>query len=253
MDLQEFEKDYYNYLQERGDSVRAEKERAYLYLDLQFAGITTGERTEFVKKYEKELRSLSKADALSAVDHFWNMQSYDMKCIALHILNMYSDYLDSTDMPLIDKLIRESKGWAFLDGLVIPIMPKLLSKDPSLYSVLKEWIKVDDYWVRRSAILAQLLFFRADNGGDRELFFSFARSQFDEEWINRIYSSTEDKKRARFFIRKAIGWTLREMSVKQPKIVCDFLIKNKDKMSGLTYREGMKRLPDDLKNKLLDL
>jgi len=57
-----------------------------------------------------------------------------------------------------------------------------------------------------------------------------------------IYKSTEEKKRAVFFIRKAIGWALREMSTKEPSIVKKFLDENKSKMSGLSYHEGEKKL-----------
>jgi 3-methyladenine DNA glycosylase AlkD len=47
-----------------------------------------------------------------------------------------------------------------------------------------------------------------------------------------------------FFIRKSIGWVLREVSKKHPKIVYDFLRAHRDEMSGLTLREGAKYLSD---------
>ena len=52
-----------------------------------------------------------------------------------------------------------------------------------------------------------------------------AKSQFDESWIDETYKNTQDKKRALFFIRKAIGWVLREMSQQKPKVVINFLKK----------------------------
>ena len=77
-----------------------------------------------------------------------------------------------------------------------------------------------------------------------------AKSQFDESWIDSVYKTTDDKKRARFFIRKAIGWSLRELGNNDPKAAFEFLSENKTKMSGLSFRDGSRRLPPEYRNKL---
>jgi 3-methyladenine DNA glycosylase AlkD len=61
-------------------------------------------------------------------------------------------------MPLIEKLMKESKGWMLLDELIIPIMPILLERDRRAYAYLDKWIKDNDFWARRSALLSQLIF-----------------------------------------------------------------------------------------------
>jgi 3-methyladenine DNA glycosylase AlkD len=45
-----------------------------------------------------------------------------------------------------------------------------------------------------------------------------------------------------FFIRKAIGWVLRETSKKRPALAHEFLAAHRDRVSGLTLREGAKYL-----------
>ena len=50
----------------------------------------------------------------------------------------------------------------------------------------------------------------------------------------------------RFFIRKAIGWTLRELSKADPERVLIFAQQHCDAMSGLTFREGTRKLPDEM-------
>ena len=73
--------------------------------------------------------------------------------------------------------------------------------------------------------------------GDRELFFGFARKMAGER---------------EFFIRKAIGWALREMSKADPEAAFDFLMEIKGRgASGLTLREGSKRLPEKMKKAVL--
>ncbi len=84
-------------------------------------------------------------------------------------------------------------------------------------------------------LLFIILTFR-DGRGDQKLFFELAEKMISEK---------------EFFIRKAIGWTLREMSKADTDEVFDFLMKIKGKASGLTLREGAKRLPEKQREPIL--
>jgi len=238
------------YLAANGDPVRAEKEKAYLYSDLKHYGVPFGKQNAFTRSHKKYLKALPKPEALRLVRHLWEQPSFEERIMATSILSLHAESLTPKDLPLIEKMMRESGGWALLDNLIIPIMPHLLSKYPEIYDVLSDWIKDDDYWVRRSALLAQLLFFRRGEGGRPAFFFQLAQSQLDEFWINDQYPDALQRKRARFFIRKAIGWTLREMSAHQPQKVVAFLKANRDQMSGLSFREGSRKLPTAFKKQL---
>jgi 3-methyladenine DNA glycosylase AlkD len=256
MDKTKVEADYLKYLKSNYNPERAVKEKAYLYSAYKHYGLSAAQMSKYFNKLKPEIKHLDKRTALDLVKHFWTRPSHEEKMLALHIMNVHKEKLDINDMPSIEKMMRESGGWVYLDNLIIPLMPEILKKDKKGYEYLKKWIKDNDFWVRRSALLAQLLFFRKGLGGDnvqgikdgpenigsRKLFFEMARSQFDESWINVVYKEKLQRERARFFIRKAIGWVLREMSIKEPDVVRKFLEENKGKMSGLSYREGGKRL-----------
>ena len=54
-----------------------------------------------------------------------------------------------------------------------------------------------------------------------------------------------------FFIRKALGWTLRECSKKYPEQVAEFLLRVGERASGLTRREGGRNLPEQLRERVL--
>ena len=73
--------------------------------------------------------------------------------------------------------------------------------------------------------------------GDRELFYRIARGMLGEK---------------EFFIRKAIGWVVREISKADPGAARDFLMSIRAKASGLTLREGAKRLPAEMKAEVLE-
>lgn len=240
---QVFIKEYRDYLQKNFNRERAVNEKRYLYSDLKHYGVSVWQMDAYFKFHKKELEDLSKKEVVGLVKILWAAPSHEEKSMALRVLQLHKDKLNISDIPFIEILMRESRGWALLDELIIPLMPEILSKDKKAYSVLNKWIVDDDFWVRRSALLAQNLFFRIGEGGDPKFFFTLARSQFDEEWIDKIYTNQLQRKRARFFIRKAIGWALREMSGKKPDIVFKFLKENKNKMSGLSFKEGSRKLP----------
>ena len=80
----------------------------------------------------------------------------------------------------------------------------------------------DDTWKRRSAILAQLGFKQATD----------ARALF--QWIEPSLSSKE------FFLRKAIGWALREYSKSNPEAVRNYVDAHATTLSPLSQREALK-------------
>jgi 3-methyladenine DNA glycosylase AlkD len=247
----EFLLKYKKFLEKNYNPARAKKEKEYLYSDLKHYGIPSAKRGKFCNQFDKEILALSKPDALKLAKEAWSEDSFEERMFGLNVLYLHINELDLTDMPLIEKIMRESRGWALLDSSIISYMPAILEKYPSAISYLKKWIKDRDYWVRRSALLAQLLFFREENRGNKRLFFDMAESQLDESWIDQEYKDTLTRKRARFFIRKAIGWVLRDMSKKDPQSVVWFLNKNKAKLSGLSYKEGSRKLPEKFKKELI--
>ena len=102
-------------------------------------------------------------------------------------------------------------------------------------AVLDRWASDDDFWIRRSALLALLIPLRT-GGGDFDRFGRYADAMLDE---------TE------FFIRKAIGWVLRDTSRKRPDMVYEWLLPRAARCSGVTIREAVKYLPPDQRAAIL--
>jgi 3-methyladenine DNA glycosylase AlkD len=131
----------------------------------------------------------------------------------------------------------QSTGWDFVDDISIHLVGAVLEKDKRVYGYLKKWSASDNFWMRRASMISQVLLFR-HNKGDKKLFFGFAGKMLHEK---------------EFFIRKAIGWCVREISKASPDEAFDFLMKIKDRASGLTLREGAKRLPPQQREMILDI
>jgi 3-methyladenine DNA glycosylase AlkD len=107
------------------------------------------------------------------------------------------------------------------------ILAPLVEREPALRATIKRWARDDDFWIRRSALLSLLPALRRGEG-DFALFERLAEPMLDER---------------EFFIRKAIGWVLREVSKRRPALVADFVRRYGPRLSGVTRREAVKYLP----------
>jgi 3-methyladenine DNA glycosylase AlkD len=101
-----------------------------------------------------------------------------------------------------------------------------VESDPPLAATLDRWAADDDFWIRRSALLALLPGLRR-GAGDFDRFARYADGMLDEK---------------EFFIRKAIGWVLRETAKKRPTLVFEWLLPRAARASGVTLREAVKPL-----------
>ena len=106
---------------------------------------------------------------------------------------------------------------------------------PELNRTLDCWAVDDDFWLRRSAMLALLRPLRR-GGGDFARFGRYADRMLDER---------------EFFIRKAIGWVLRETAKNRPDLVYDWLLPRMARASGITVREAVRWLPAGQRDELL--
>jgi 3-methyladenine DNA glycosylase AlkD len=130
---------------------------------------------------------------------------------------------------VVEDLLRHSSTWDHVDWLSTKVVGALVQRFDLAQQVLPEWASDGSFWIRRAALLGQVDALRA-GGGDFELFARLAVPMLGER---------------EFFIRKAIGWVLREVSKKRPALVHGFLAEHAGRVSALTLREGSKYLPAD--------
>jgi len=211
-----------------GKAERATYERAYMKSALKFHGVdaATVRATcaEFCKAHALDHDALvGVVDALYATDWF------DLHSAAVGVLERRRKLVGVGDAAWLIGLVRCSACWAHVDWLATKIVPHALPEKPR--TLLRGWARDDDFWVRRTALLAQLDALRA-GGGDFALFAELAVPMLGEK---------------EFFIRKAIGWVLRDTSKKRPELVRQFVDAHAGEMSGLTLREATRRLPAHLR------
>jgi 3-methyladenine DNA glycosylase AlkD len=210
-----------------GDRARAEIEKRYLKSELEHFGTSVPVIRKVAKGYLRDNRQISRRELLPIVQRLWDRRVHECRMAAVELLSQRGDLLDLRDAGLVGRLIRESKTWALVDALAITVAGDLVTHFSEMNDVLDEWAEDPDFWIRRSALLALLKPLRAGEG-DFARFGRYADTMLDE---------TE------FFIRKAIGWVLRETSKKQPGLVYEWLAPRAERASGVTVLEAVKYLP----------
>jgi 3-methyladenine DNA glycosylase AlkD len=123
---------------------------------------------------------------------------YERRFAAVELLVAARAQLTSKHVALVEKLLREAKTWALVDPLATDVAGAIADG-----KTLDRWAKDGDFWIRRAALLAHLREL-CDGGGDFERFARYADMMLDEN---------------EFFIRKAIGWVLRETGKRRPELV----------------------------------
>lgn len=212
-----------------GEEQRAVGSKAYLKSDLEFIGVAATPLRLVVREFLARYPDLDHRQLTGLVLALWERPVYELKAVAVALLERRHRELVISDLVLIEDLLRDSHTWALVDWLCTKVVASIVERDPEpARGVLGRWSTDEDFWIRRSSLLAQLPALRA-GGGDFDFFASIAASMVSEE---------------EFFIRKAIGWVVRDVSKKRPGLAFGFLAENIERMSGLTLREGSKYLPD---------
>lgn len=170
---------------------------------------------------------LTRAQLLKLVTGLWRTNIHDARATVYLLLHAYRGLLVADDLILVEKMVRESKTWALVDPLAIDVAGDLVERFPALVRTLDRWSDDPDHWIRRASMLALYRPLTRGNG-DWDRFARYADAMLDE---------TE------FFIRKAIGWVLREVSKKRPALVYRWLLPRASRASGVTVREAVKYLP----------
>lgn len=247
-------------LRARGSSARAAKDRAYLKSGLVHYGVGVP-TTRAVVHNALRMADLDHDGVIELAEELWNSAGdlgmndherpdssspelepsgsatpvYECRSAAAMVLIQMKDHLGAGDSDFFERLLRQSRTWALVDPLAGDAVGPLSEHDAEFAPVLERWASDDDFWIRRSALLAHLRPLR-EGRGDFERFSRLSDAMLEE---------TE------FFIRKAIGWVLRDTARTRPEMVFDWMLPRAHRASGVTMREVVKHLSPEQRNALL--
>lgn len=128
-------------------------------------------------------------------------------------------------MPMYEEIIVTGAWWDYVDAIASNRVGPILKTHPApMKRMMLQWSKSDNLWKRRTSILCQLRFKK-------------------ETDLDLLYACMEPSIGSKeFFLRKAIGWALRQYAWIDPVEVKRYVRRNKSRLSGLTKREALKNI-----------
>ena len=208
-----------------GNAGKAAEMAAYMKTDMPFYGVHKPAREQVCKELLIRFPLDSRARYQRAVMVLWAQPHREEKYTAIALARSYPDFITMSSLTLYKRLIREGAWWDLVDEVAVHLAGHLLlHQRKSMKPQIEKWISQRDLWFRRAALLSHIIH---KNQTDEKQLFCHCLKQAGEEEL---------------FIRKAIGWALREYAKTAPAAVKAFLNKNRAKLSPLSFREAAKHL-----------
>jgi 3-methyladenine DNA glycosylase AlkD len=198
---------------------KAKQMSAYMQNKFPFLGIQAPVRKSLSTTYFKTLNE-TKVD-FNFINQCWDLDEREYQYLAIDYLRKFEKYLKEEDLLNIKILITTKSWWDSVDSLT-RVVGDLALKYPILNETLLEWSLDDNMWLRRMAIIHQLL----------------RKKKTDTLLLEKIIVNNLNN--TQFFINKAIGWALRDYSKTDAQWVRNFIDKYKNGLSSLSIREGSK-------------
>jgi len=211
-----------------GTPQRAAGSKAYLKSGLRFLGNDTATVRQEARTWGIAHPDWDIDTLCGLTEALWRREVFELRNFALVLLVKQAAELEPRHLPFLERLLRNSHTWALVDEIAPRLVGPLLVRHPrEVGHVLDRWATDADFWIRRAAILSLLLPMRRGEGDWKR----FAR------YADPLLADRE------FFIRKAIGWVLREAVKSEPDRVVAYVAARAGRLSGVTWREATRKLP----------
>lgn len=206
------------------DEEQIEPMSAYMKHRFEFLGVRSAAARTAAKPTLDAGKSADAAALVGFADLCWAQPEREFQYVGCLLLRKWVKKLSPDNLDDLERYVTTKSWWDTVDSLAAWSVGRLVFEHRELVSVMDEWIDSDNMWLARTAILHQLSF-KSDT--DAERLYSYARSRAED---------------SEFFIRKAIGWALRQHARLDPDGVRVFVAANEETLSGLTKREALKHL-----------
>ena len=205
--------------------LRALEMKAYMRNQFGFLGIQTPARRLIFKALPKLPQDPKLI--LHIANELWEKPEREFKYVACDLIAKNAKVLSLEDLTAIKKLLQKDAWWDTVDSLSGAIGDIFLKEKLNHHrsqEMMDAWLQDSDFWVRRSAMIHQLGW----------------KNHTDTKRLSQY--ALKLSKESEFFIRKAIGWALRDYARCNPEFVRSFMKTNGAEFSNLTVREATKHL-----------
>lgn len=207
------------------DPEKAEPMAAYMKTEMPFYGVQKKGRIPVVRELTVACAPSDRSEYRDVVLALWGLPHREEKYVAIAYARTFDQWVDDSSLPLYRRLVVEGAWWDFVDEIAIKLVGRALHKERERTEPqIRAWIRDEDMWLRRSAILCQI----------------GHKTDTDPDLL--ADACTANLGGNEFFIRKAIGWALREYAKTDAAWVGGYVDVHREAMSGLSIREATKHL-----------
>lgn len=198
---------------------------AYMKTDMPFYGIQKPDRIPIYREMKMSFQPQTQKEYEKAVLSLWSLPHREEKYAAIEYAKQNEKFLTPASIDLYRTLLVQGAWWDFVDDIAITLVGHTyLAHRSEIKSITNQWIDDDDLWLRRTALICH----------------NHHKKETDQKQLfSHCLKRSHEKE---FFIRKAIGWALREYSYQEPHAVLDFITVNRQQLSPLSYNEAAKNL-----------
>ncbi len=212
-------------LEAAGDSARIPGAQAYMKTSDPFFGVGADAMRAVVKGLAGEHPPVDAAAYRAQIGALWALRVREARYAAVDWGRRFPALRTLEALPLFERMIREGAWWDTVDEIArFHVGALLLAHRAVMRPVLEAWVRDPCLWIRRAALVAHQK--HRERTDEAQLFDHCLRLAPEKD----------------FFIRKAIGWALREYGKARPERVLAFVEAHRGRFSGLTAREALKRL-----------
>lgn len=199
--------------------------QAYMKTDMPFYGVQKPGRTPILRRLLREFPPEDRDQYENLVLALWALPHREEKYLAQGVAVGHQQYMVPESLPLFRRMITEGAWWDLVDETATHMVRYLvINHGDKTWPTVDHWIDDDDMWLRRSAIICQV----------------GAKEHTDPERLLRFCEQRAFERE--FFIRKAIGWALRDYAKTDAGLVAGFVNDHKEELSGLSFREATRHI-----------
>lgn len=207
----------------RADPSRADAMAAYMRNGFAFFGLPAPVRRAAATTFLRDLPTPTEDDLLAAVERLVAMDEREFAYVGTDMLRSRWRVLTPAALPRLRALVLTRSWWDTVDPLA-HVIGVLVLNHRELVADMDEWVSEEDRWLVRVALLHQLGWKEA---ADPERLFRYCRARGGDE---------------DFFVRKAIGWALRDLARTFPEEVLGFVEEHGAELAPMSVREATKHL-----------
>lgn len=214
-------------LANHSDAADAKAMQAYMKSEMPSYGVKAKAMRAILKDSIGE-KKLEWKDARDTARVLWDSATHrEERHVAIELTGIAhpKKSLTPAALPLFEHMIRSGAWWDYVDVIATHRIRDILDDDAETVTpVIRSWAKDNDVWIRRAAIICQLL----------------RKRDVDQELLT--YCIEANLERSEFWLRKAIGWMLRHYGRTNPDWVIAFVDEHVDRLSPLSKKEALKHL-----------